>query len=359
MAQYYPDQTVIMPMTTIRRERLLPDDAVGEVLVREGERVSAVTPVVSGVRAQRYVILDLARLLGVDDPEELESLVHVGVPEFVKRGDVIAGDRKKKRGLVRCPVDGYVSQFMNGRLILRTGLEEVTVRAGFDALVASVRGNRGVLLETSGALVQGVWGNGRSHFGVLQMEPEGGLAGLEVDEFSTEWRGAIVLVAGQLTGVAIKKAVAQGIGGIVAPGMSADLREIALARKIPIMLTDGFGAEHMSSTVYNVLAENAGRQVALNAHRPQRWAKDRPEVIVPLARDSLPPAPQRDTPLRVGAAVRITRQPFMGVVARVTGLPGTPRVIDNGLRLPVAEVTLPSGRKALVPLANLELFGQG
>jgi hypothetical protein len=76
MTDFYPDQTVILPMTTIRRERLLPLDVPGAVLVREGDRVSAVDVVARGVRSSRSVILDLQRALARTILERLANLLH-------------------------------------------------------------------------------------------------------------------------------------------------------------------------------------------------------------------------------------------------------------------------------------------
>ncbi len=359
MANYYPDQSTILPMCTIRRERLLPEDVFGTVTVREGEHVNAMNVVARGVRANRYVILNLRHLLDMDDPDDIESLVHVAPGEAFKEGQVIAGDQEHSRKLVRAPVSGMMLRLLEGRLVLQTGLTEVSVRAGFNGQVTSIRANRGVLLETTGALVQGVWGNGCDHFGVVQKEPEGGLAALEVDEFTTEWRGAIVITGRPLVKLALHKAEAQTIGGIIAPSMNADLREVALRLKMPIMLTEGFGDMQMGRLVSDVLEQYVGRQAALSAVKPERGQASRPEVIVPLHTDDRVAAPARDEPLRLGSEVRLTRAPYQGIVGKVASLPRTPQVIENGLRLPVAMVNLPSGRTVTVPLVNLEMFGRG
>jgi hypothetical protein len=115
----------------------------------------------------------------------------------------------------------------------------------------------------------------------------------------------------------------------------------------------------MSQIAVSVLESYVERQATLNARRPNRWLPDRPEVIIPTVAEGNPLAPALNEPLRVGAEVRITRKPYLGMVARVKSLPRMPQMIDNGLRLPVAEVTLPSGRAVTVPLVNLELFGRG
>lgn len=358
MADFYPDQSLVMPMTVIRRERLLPPGARGRVLVREGQRVGAFELVARGVIATRYLIVNLTAALGVRDPKALDELLVVSPGEVVDEGRVIARDRRRERDLLHAPATGVVAQMHDGRLILETGLRQVEVRAGFDGVVASLRGERGVLLETTGTLVQGAWGNGRTHYGLLKLEPEDGLESLVVDEFETAWRDSIVVVKGPLTRSLFRRARDQGLGGLIAPGMDAHLRESALGLKMPVLLTEGFGARQMSPLVYNVLAECAGRQVSLEANAPRRQESERPEVIAPLHQERMLPTLSPDEPLRVGAEVRITREPYLGVVARVKNLPPQPRLIENGLRLPVAEVSLPSGRDALVPLANLELLGR-
>jgi hypothetical protein len=361
MAIYYPDQSIILPLTTIRRERLLPPDAVStSIMVSEGQRVNEYDVVARGVRSSRFVILDLFRLLGIKTMSRLNEMLLVDRTDPVRKGQAIAGHQEDRGQQVRSPVTGVVSEILDdGRLILQTDLAEIEVKTGFRGVVASIRGNRGALLETVGGLVQGVWGNGQTNLGVLHMEPERGLSSLVVDEFSTEWRGAVVVSTQPLDVVALKKANAQALGGIIAPSMPADLRGIALKLKIPIILTEGFGNEHMSQIAVSVLESYVERQATLNARRPNRWLPDRPEVIIPTVAEGNPLAPALNEPLRVGAEVRITRKPYLGMVARVKSLPRMPQMIDNGLRLPVAEVTLPSGRAVTVPLVNLELFGRG
>jgi hypothetical protein len=65
-----------------------------------------------------------------------------------------------------------------------------------------------------------------------------------------------------------------------------------------------------------------------------------------------------DRPLAEGALVRMTRAPLAGVAGRVLQVADMPRTVENGLRLPGAEVQLSSGRTVFVPLANLELVGR-
>ncbi|MFC1959747.1 hypothetical protein ACFLYO_03450 [Chloroflexota bacterium] len=359
MAHYYPDQTTVLPMTLIRRDRLLPPDVFGTVEVQEGERVVATDIVARGVRASQYVVVDLAAHFRTDDAETLHELIQVEVGDVVETGDILAEKEGRRGHVVRATASGLVAQNFEGRLVLHTGLSEVVLRADMRGTVAVVHGRRGVVLETVGGLVQGAWGNGDSQLGTLQAEPDGGLGALEVDEFAPEWRGALVVVPHCLDRRALAKANTQKLGGIIAASMPVDLRKIAMRLKMPIMLTEGFGDERMNRQALHTLESYYGRQASLNAVQPDRWSPDRPEVIIPdqAERDVSPPA--RAEHLRVDAEVRLVREPFPGVIATIKDLPAAPQRLENGLRVPVAAVTLPSGRTVTVPLVNLELFGRG
>jgi hypothetical protein len=115
----------------------------------------------------------------------------------------------------------------------------------------------------------------------------------------------------------------------------------------------------MNREAREVLADYYGRQASLNAVQPARWSPDRPEVIVPDQAESNVSVPSGKEALRVGAEVRLTREPYSGVIARVEAIPDVPQRLENGLRVRVASVALPSGKTVTVPLVNLELFGRG
>ena len=59
----YPSMTRVLPLVTIRRERVLP--APGEVLVHQGARVEPITIVARAEIPDHYYILNVAQTLGV------------------------------------------------------------------------------------------------------------------------------------------------------------------------------------------------------------------------------------------------------------------------------------------------------
>jgi hypothetical protein len=56
--------------------------------------------------------------------------------------------------------------------------------------------------------------------------------------------------------------------------------------------------------------------------------------------------------------VRLTRSPHIGSIGKIADLPKTPQMLDNGLRVPCAQVDLVTGERVMAPLANLEVFGK-
>jgi hypothetical protein len=56
--------------------------------------------------------------------------------------------------------------------------------------------------------------------------------------------------------------------------------------------------------------------------------------------------------------VRATCPPHAGLTGKIVDLPKTPTLLDNGLRVPCAQVEFVAGETAFVPLANLEYYGK-
>ena len=85
-----------------------------------------------------------------------------------------------------------------------------------------------------------------------------------------------------------------------------------------------------------------------------------PEVIVnvPFKRTDRPSRPNTMLSLRPDMNVRITREPYLGLTGRIVHLPKSPVLLDNGLRVPSAQVELVVGETVFVPLVNLEVLGR-
>ena len=66
--------------------------------------------------------------------------------------------------------------------------------------------------------------------------------------------------------------------------------------------------------------------------------------------------PTQDFSLSVGAAIRIIREPYFGLLATVSALPTALTTIDSGAEVRVLEAQLVStGQSVTVPRANVEI----
>ncbi len=347
----------MLELTTVRRERVLPEEALGEVDVGIGASVTLREVVASGSVPSRYVIVEAADFFGFRQAEALEDILQVEAGSVVDRGSPLAVRRNKR---LLSPVAGVVAYTGEGRIIIQEEPQEVALEAGLEGQVVSlVQDNRGVVIEASGALLQGVWGNQRRVIGVLRLEPEDGLETIAGDEINVEYRGAIVVTRRPLKETSLLIMADQSLAGVIAPSMEADLIERALQAEGAIMLTEGFGAMRMSHAIWSTLANFMGRQGTLDAVLPNRWEARRPEVMINVGRSGGRAAhPNPDLTLQIGTQVRLTRPPNAGQVGKVIHLPKPPYLLDNGLRVRCAQIELVTGERVMVPLVNLEVFGR-
>jgi hypothetical protein len=352
--RYHPEERIILKHTTIRRNRELPPRAFGSVQVGVEDYVES-----------NHVIASGQLPLGIDpgDVETLEKVLEVSPGTTIERGQPLAKRRRRRdrKRIPLAPEDGMVSLIEHGRVILQTNPESVAVYARLPGRVSELLGDKGARLELVGALLQCVWGNGRFLFTSYNFEPPNGLQSLlQSDSLLDTVRGRVYILERPIAVDDFKVVVEKELGGLVAPSMSYHLRETAMALKVPIIVTDGFGDCHATRHLYEILREfEHKRQGAFDATPPDRWTNDRPEIVLPVAAGGqMPPIPALDELLVVGALVRLRRAPYEGQVATVTALPDKPQVIDNGLRVAAAQVKLRSNQEVIVPLANLELLGE-
>ncbi len=353
---YFPEQRHLLQLTIFRRDRLLPADMSGSVEVKRGAQVTFNTEVARGTATPRFTIIDVMELLRLRKRIQFEQQLHVEVGDYVQMGQLIAGKERRGSG-VRAPFSGKVVHISAGRVILQEDAEPLVVNANLSGRVIAIRRNRGAQIEGVGAVVQGVWGNDRTAIGTLQTEPEQGLQALSADALDAAQRSALFVVRRTLTSRLLEQIAELGIVGVIAPSIAPSLLDHALACPAALLLTEGFGAQRMNSTLYTFLSANQGLQATLDGTQAGQMEARRPELIINVQRSEVPPPPRDDLILQPNMQVRLTRGDSAGSVGRVIRLPKTPVLLDNGLRVHCAEVELISGDKLAVPLENLEVFG--
>jgi len=351
---YYPFETQATPLINVRRERMLP--APGEVLVCVGEQVEPTQVVARVNQPSDFRILPVARLLGVP-ASRIRRYKRINLGDEVRRGQVIAARRGLITHSVKSPIDGVMTASGGGRILIEARPTLFELRAYISGTVSNVLENHGVVIETAGAVIQGVWGAGGESFGVLKCMVNSPDKPLRAKAVDPSCHGTILVGGASLNEAALKRAQELQVRGIVIGGLPSELVSQVEQLPFPVIVTEGIGTVPMSMPVFRLLATNDGREASISGRVQPRWGVVRPEIVIPLPAETMPPTQtQPGTPLTVGARVRVVRAPYMGAVGTVRALPVRASRIETGAMVRGAEVDLGQGAPIFIPLANLEVL---
>jgi hypothetical protein len=240
---------------------------------------------------------------------------------------------------------------------MEVGESKMELRAGISGTVIEVIPNRGAVIQTAGALVQGVWGNGRIDSGLLTNLAEKPDGVLDAGRMDVSMRGFVIL-AGMVKDVETLKAAADlPVRGLILSSLYSSLIPQAREMRYPIIVTDGFGPLPMNSAAYKLLSTNVKRDVTVNAEAYDRYSGARPEIIISLPTSAAPPAPREVETFAPGLQVRMRRPPALGMIGSIVAMKPGLTMLLSGLRAPAAEVKLENGEMVVVPLVNLEVVG--
>jgi len=344
----------ILGLTTIVRERVLP--VPGRVSVRLNQKVSPTDVIAEASWAREHVMLDVARMLNLT-AEAADRLIRYKVGDRVMAGAVVAGGRGPLAKSVKAPREGKVIAAGGGQVLMEVGDTNLELRAGIPGTVVEVIAERGAVIQTAGALIQGVWGNGRIDTGALVNLADKPDAVLTAARFDASLRGSIIL-AGMCKDEEVLDAAANlPVRGLILASLYPSLLPQAREMRYPILVTDGFGSIPMNSAAYRLLSTNVKREVTLNAEAYDRYSGARPEAIIPLPVTSEPPQPRDAEAFAPGQTVRMRRPPASGMIGTLISLRPGLSTLPSGLRAAAADVKLENGEQVLVPLVNLEVVG--
>jgi len=344
--------THILPQAIIRRELLLPK--YGRVFVRTGQMVKA-TDVLAEVNLEpEFQMLDIARLLHVPKTKA-EKVTQCWKDDRLSAGDLIAGPVGIARRLVRARRDCRVILAADGQVLIEIIKQPYQLKAGMPGEVVRLIPERGATVETRGALVQALWGNGLVEYGPLHILGSHATHPLRVDELRESQRGKIVLAGycGDLN--ALKKAEEMEIHGIILGGMEADLLPSAIKLSLPVILIEGFGNIPINPIAYKLLASLNGKDVAINAYSWDPYFGKRPEIVIPTPADDRDLLPQEIIQFAKGQTVRLLRAPYQGQIGVIAELVGK-MVFPGGGRDGGAVIEFEDGGTVSVPLSNVEII---
>ncbi|HET9912593.1 MAG TPA: hypothetical protein VFQ13_11930 [Anaerolineales bacterium] len=344
----------VLPLATIIRERTLP--VAGKVNVHVNQRVSPTDVIAEASFAREHVLLDVARTFGVS-PAAADKMIRVKEGDRLAQGALVAEGSGLFSRAIKAPRAGRVMIAGGGQVLMEVGDTRVELKAGLPGVVTRVLPERGVIIQTAGALIQGVWGNGRIDNGLMVSLLEKPDDILSADRLDVSLRGSVIL-GGHVRDVeTLKVAAEMPVRGLILSSLLSPLIVPAYQMRYPIIVMDGFGAMPMNSAAFKLLTTNNKREATVNAEHFDRYSGNRPEVIIPLPVSTEPAEPNDFETFAVGQTVRLRRPPNAGMIGSLSNLPAGLSTLPTGLRAPAAEVKLENGETVLVPLVNLEVVG--
>ncbi len=371
MAHAYTPGLKVLKESKVAKTRLLP--LKGEVLRKAGEAVNPEDVVASTELPGNVQMVNVAGQLNVDAADVGESMLkHEG--DKVAKGEALA--RSKGifglfKSTLASPADGTVESIsgVTGQVVLREAPIPVQVDAYITGKVIEEIPQEGVVVETTGSYIQGIFGIGGERQGEIKVVVDSPDQPIEEKHLDASCAGKIVVGGAFISLAVFRKALEVGVGGIIVGGFNyQDLRPILgydLGVAITggetivtaLVVTEGFGTIAMAQRTFELLKDHEGRVASMNGATQIRAGVIRPEVIVPLNESELKGSDfDEDKIMGItdGSLVRIIRAPYFGVLGTVKGLPPELTEMESGTMVRVAEVEV-DGKTVLLPRANLEM----
>ncbi len=375
MAHVYTPGLRVTSRTVLRKRRILP--IPGEVLVREGDPVEASTVVARTLLPGKVHTVNVVNRLGIS-PGEIRGYMLKREGEPVEAGEPIAESRPFIRWLktqVPSPIRGTVEIIseVTGQVLLREPPQPLELSAYLDGRVVEIIPREGVVVETTCAFVQGIFGIGGETTGKLAFAVERPEDILTPERIRPEHRGTILIGGSFASGETITRAREVGVKALVVGGVhDLDLRRllgydlgVAITGTerigLTLILTEGFGRIPMAVRTFDLLASKVGWKASCSGATQIRAGVIRPEVIIPLhqpSAGSFQPSGVKgeEGGVNVGDTIRIIREPYFGLIARVKELPPEPRPIATESHVRILIASLPNGEEVIIPRANVELI---
>lgn len=372
MANAYTPGLKVLPLTLINKKRMLP--IPGKVLVEVGKEVDAMDIVAEAKLPGKVFSVNVANRLGID-PSEVKNFMLKREGDEVKKGELIAESKsflKFLRTQIQSPITGTIDTIsdITGQVLFREPPKSLPLKAYINGKVVKVEENFGVEIEADGSFIQGIFGVGGETNGEIRVAVDTPDEELLPEHIKETDKGKII-IGGKHAGLeAIKKGIKYGVNAIVVGGIhDKDLRQllgydigVAVTGTerigITIIVTEGFGQIKMADYTFKLLKAREGEKASVSGATQIRAGVMRPEIIicgVPTKINATKKVETR-TWMEIGDSVRIIREPYFGLIGKVSNLPPEPTMIPTESEVRVLEVELDGERKVIVPRANVEIL---
>ena len=354
----------------IEKLRRLP--IPGEVLHKVGDKVNYDTKVARTEISGEPEIVKVAMVLGVE-AEDMVRFMLKKPGDKVKEGENIAfysalwGLIKKN---VPSPRDGTVESIseVTGQVIVRGSPIPIEVDAYLPGTIIKVLPREGVVVQTNGAFIQGIFGIGGEVHGEIKIVTTNNEEVVGPEKIGSDCKGKVLIGGSLVTLEAMKKAAEVGASAIVVGGVRhQDLttftgQEIGVAITgqeevgFSLIITEGFGKMNMNITTFKLLKSFEGYLACVNGATQIRAGVLRPEIIIPHEEKEEEKSDTFAMGMVPGTPVRIIRQPYFGAIGVVNSLPVELQAMESESMVRVLTVKLPDGTIATVPRANVEII---
>lgn len=371
MAHAYTPGLKVLHETIIKKERRLP--LKGTVTVEKGQAVIPDDIVSKTDLPGNVQMVNVANQLNIDAPDIHEAmLIEEGTQ--VKKDEMIA-ETKGLFGLfksnVTAPVDGTIELISEttGQVVIREAPIPVEIDAYMKGTIKEVIPEEGVIIESEGVFIQGIFGIGGESRGSLDVIVDSREDEISEDLITSDLKGKIVVGGSFISLSAYKKAIQLKVAGVVVGGFNYyDLEDIlgyTLGVAITgsedlatsLIVTEGYGKIRMGSQTFDLLKEHHGKFASVNGATQIRAGVIRPEIVIPLSKDELK-GDHKDADssegIQAGSLVRVIRAPYFGRMGKVVDLPSELRKMESETMVRVAIIKI-DGENIEIPRANLEM----
>ena len=371
MAHAYTPGLKVLHETKINKERRLP--LKGTVVVENGTTVQPDDIVAKTDLPGNVQMVNVANQLNID-ADDVNDAMTVNVGSEVRKDDMIA-ETKGLFGMfksnVTAPVDGTIEIISDttGQVVIREAPIPVEIDAYMSGRIKEVIPEEGVVIESEGVFIQGIFGIGGESRGDLAVIVKDREEEITEELITSELAGKIVVGGSFISLKAYKKAIQMKVAGVVVGGFNYfDLEDIlgyTLGVAITgsedlatsLILTEGYGKIRMGSQTFDLLKEHHGKFTSVNGATQIRAGVIRPEIVIPLSGDELK-GDHKDAHasegIQAGSLVRVIRAPYFGRMGKVVDLPSELRKMESETMVRVAIIEI-DGENIEIPRANLEM----
>ena len=371
MAHAYTPGLKVLHETKINKERRLPSK--GTVVVEYGTTVQPDDIVAKTDLPGNVQMVNVANQLNID-ADDVNDAMAVKVGSEVRKDDMIA-ETKGLFGMfksnVTAPVDGTIEIISDttGQVVIREAPIPVEIDAYMSGRIKEVIPEEGVVIESEGVFIQGIFGIGGESRGDLAVIVKDREEEITEELITSKLAGKIVVGGSFISLKAYKKAIQMKVAGVVVGGFNYfDLEDIlgyTLGVAITgsedlvtsLILTEGYGKIRMGSQTFDLLKEHHGKFTSVNGATQIRAGVIRPEIVIPLSGDELK-GDHKDAHasegIQAGSLVRVIRAPYFGRMGKVVDLPSELRKMESETMVRVAIIEI-DGENIEIPRANLEM----